>query len=115
MFLGLAFGPSLIRRLRELQIASLSARKVRKSTRKRPARPPWRRFDRSLHRRADTAVGRSHKSFISVCFLLIVGFAVIGLSTTTLKSPRATLGLTAKKKIYFQVFIQPCGRAALLV
>jgi len=38
MFLGLAFGPSLIRRLRELQIGQLSARKAEEH-KKRPARP----------------------------------------------------------------------------
>jgi len=61
MFLALVFGPSLIRRLRELQIGQFIREEARRSTRKRRARPRWRRPDCSFHCRADPALGRSHK------------------------------------------------------
>jgi hypothetical protein len=41
MFLALVFGPWLIRNFVNCRLANLSAKKVRKRTRKKPARPPW--------------------------------------------------------------------------
>jgi phospho-N-acetylmuramoyl-pentapeptide-transferase len=94
MFLALVFGPALIRRLRELQIGQFIREEGPQEHKKKAGTPP----------------------FILLSLFALVGFAGIGFIDDYAKvSKQRNLGLTAKKKIYFQVFVSLVVGVSLLV
>jgi len=117
MFLGLAFGPSLIRRLRELQIGQFIREEGPQEHKKKAGTPTMGGVLIVLSTAVPTLLWADLTNpFILLVLFALVGFAVIGFIDDYAKvSKQRNLGLTAKKKIYFQVFISLVVGAALLV
>jgi phospho-N-acetylmuramoyl-pentapeptide-transferase len=117
MFLGLAFGPSLIRRLRELQIGQFIREEGPQEHKKKAGTPTMGGVLIVLSTAVPTLLWADLTNpFILLALFALVGFAVIGFIDDYAKvSKQRNLGLTAKKKIYFQVFISLVVGASLLV
>src|SRR5712671_2812616 len=117
MFLGLAFGPSLIRRLRELQIGQFIREEGPQEHKKKAGTPTMGGVLIVLSTAVPTLLWADLTNpFILLSLFALVGFAIIGFIDDYAKvSQRRNLGLTAKKKIYFQVFASLIVAIVLLV
>src|SRR5467141_2116362 len=117
MFLALAFGPSLIRRLRELQIGQFIREEGPQEHKKKAGTPTMGGVLIVLSTAVPTLLWADLTNpFILLSLFALVGFAVIGFIDDYAKvSKQRNLGLTAKKKIYFQVFVSLIVGVVLLV
>lgn len=117
MFLALAFGPSLIRRLRELQIGQFIREEGPQEHKKKAGTPTMGGVLIVLSTAIPTLLWADLTNpFILLSLFALVGFAVIGFIDDYAKvSQQRNLGLTAKKKIYFQVFVSLVVGVSLLV
>src|SRR5260370_35044709 len=117
MFLAVAFGPSLIRRVRELQIGQFIREEGPQEHKKKAGTPTMGGVLIVLSTAVPTLLWADLTNpFILLSLFALVGFAAIGFIDDYAKvSKQRNLGLTAKKKIYFQVFISLVAGASLLV
>jgi phospho-N-acetylmuramoyl-pentapeptide-transferase len=117
MFLALAFGPSLIARLRELQIGQFIREEGPQEHKKKAGTPTMGGVLIVLSTAVPTLLWADLTNpFILLSLFALVGFAVIGFIDDYAKvSKQRNLGLTAKKKIYFQVFVSLVVGVSLLV
>src|SRR6202158_1670253 len=117
MFLALVFGPWLIRRLRELQIGQYIREEGPQEHRKKAGTPTMGGVLIVLSTAVPTLLWADLTNpFILMALFALVGFAVIGFIDDYAKvSKQRNLGLTAKKKIYFQVFVSFVVGVSLLV
>jgi len=117
MFLALTFGPSLIRRLRELQIGQFIREEGPQEHKKKAGTPTMGGVLIVLSTAVPTLLWADLTNpFILLSLFALVGFAGIGFIDDYAKvSQQRNLGLTAKKKIYFQVFVSLVVGVSLLV
>jgi phospho-N-acetylmuramoyl-pentapeptide-transferase len=117
MFLALVFGPWLIRRLRELQIGQFIREEGPEEHKKKAGTPTMGGvlivFSTAVPVFLWADLGNP---FILLSLFALFGFAIIGFIDDYAKvSKQRNLGLTAKKKIYFQVFVSLIVGVVLLV
>ncbi len=117
MFLALVFGPSLIRRLRELQIGQFIREEGPQEHKKKAGTPTMGGVLIVVSTAVPTLLWADLTNpFILLSLFALVAFAGIGFIDDYAKvSKQRNLGLTAKKKIYFQVFVSLVVGASLLV
>ena len=117
MFLALVFGPSLIRRLRELQIGQFIREEGPQGHKKKAGTPTMGGVLIIVSTAVPTLLWADLTNpFILLSLFALVGFAAIGFIDDYAKvSKQRSLGLTAKKKIYFQVFVSLAVGVSLLV
>ena len=117
MFLALVFGPWLIRRLRELQIGQFIREEGPEEHKKKAGTPTMGGVLIVLSTAVPVLLWADLTNpFILLSLFALFGFAVIGFIDDYAKvSQQRNLGLTAKKKIYFQVFVSMIVGVALLV
>ncbi len=116
MFLALVFGPSLIRRLRELQIGQFIREEGPQGHKKKAGTPTMGGVLIIVSTAVPTLLWADLTNpFILLSLFALVGFAAIGFIDDYAKvSKQRNLGLTAKKKIYFQVFVSLAVGVSLL-
>ncbi|HKT47515.1 MAG TPA: phospho-N-acetylmuramoyl-pentapeptide-transferase [Candidatus Acidoferrales bacterium] len=117
MFLALVFGPWLIRRLRELQIGQYIREEGPQAHQKKAGTPTMGGVLIVLSTAVPTLLWADLTNpFILLSLFALIGFAAIGFIDDYAKiSKQRNLGLTAKKKIYFQVFVSLVVGVSLLV
>ncbi len=117
MFLALVFGPSLIRRLRELQIGQFIREEGPQEHKKKAGTPTMGGVLIVVSTAVPTLLWADLTNpFILLSLFALVAFAGIGFIDDYAKvSKQRNLGLTAKKKIYFQVFVSLAVGVSLLV
>lgn len=117
MFLGLVFGPWLIRHLRELQIGQYIREEGPQDHQKKAGTPTMGGVLIVLSTAVPTLLWADLTNpFILLSLFALVGFAIIGFIDDYAKvSKQRNLGLTAKKKIYFQVVVSLVVGISLLV
>ncbi|MFI5092622.1 MAG: phospho-N-acetylmuramoyl-pentapeptide-transferase [Candidatus Acidiferrales bacterium] len=117
MFLGLVFGPWLIRRLRELQIGQYIREEGPQEHQKKAGTPTMGGVLIVLSTAVPTLLWADLTNpFILLSLFALIGFAAIGFIDDYAKvSKQRNLGLTAKKKIYFQVLVSLVVGISLLV
>jgi phospho-N-acetylmuramoyl-pentapeptide-transferase len=117
MFLTLVFGPSLIRRLRELQIGQYIREEGPQAHQKKAGTPTMGGVLIVLSTAVPTLLWADLTNpFILLSLFALIGFAMIGFIDDYAKvSKQRNLGLTAKKKIYFQVLVSLIVGISLLV
>ncbi len=117
MFLALVFGPWLIQRLRELQIGQFIRDEGPQEHKKKAGTPTMGGVLIVLSTAVPVLLWADLTNpFILLSLFALFGFAVIGFIDDYAKvSKQRNLGLTAKKKIYFQVFLSLVVGVALLV
>jgi phospho-N-acetylmuramoyl-pentapeptide-transferase len=117
MFLALVFGPWLIRRLRELQIGQYIREEGPEEHKKKAGTPTMGGVLIVLSTAVPVLLWADLTNpFILVSLFALIGFAIVGFIDDYAKvSKQRNLGLTAKKKIYFQVFLSLIVGISLLV
>src|SRR5438093_4499327 len=117
MFLALVFGPWLIRRLGELQIGQFIREEGPEEHKKKAGTPTMGGVLIVLSTAVPVLLWADLTNpFILLSLFALFGFAIIGLIDEYAKvSKQRNLGLTAKKKIYFQVFVSLVVGVSLLV
>ena len=117
MFLAFIFGPWLIRRLRELQIGQYIREEGPEAHQKKAGTPTMGGVLIVLSTGIPTLLWADLTNpFILIALFALGGFAIIGFIDDYAKvSKRRNLGLTAKKKIYFQVLVSLIVGGSLLV
>lgn len=117
MFLALVFGPWLIRRLRELQIGQFIREEGPQEHKKKAGTPTMGGVLIVLSTAVPVLLWADLTNpFILLSLFALFAFAVIGFIDDFAKvSKQHNLGLTAKKKIYFQVFVSLVVGVVLLV
>jgi len=117
MFLTLVFGPSLIRRLRELQIGQYIREEGPQAHQKKAGTPTMGGVLIVLSTAVPTLLWADLTNpFILLSLFALIGFAIVGFIDDYAKvSKQQNLGLTAKKKIYFQVLVSLVVGISLLV
>ena len=117
MFLALVFGPELIRRLRALQIGQYIREEGPEAHQKKAGTPTMGGVLIVLSTAVPTLLWANLTNpFILLSLFALFGFAAIGFIDDYAKvSKQRNLGLTAKKKIYFQVFVSLVVGVVLLV
>src|SRR5499425_3417751 len=107
MFLALVFGPWLIRRLRELQIGQYIREEGPEAHQKKAGTPTMGGVLIVLSTAIPSLLWADLTNpFILIALFALGGFAIIGFIDDYAKvSKQQNLGLTAKKKIYFQVVV----------
>jgi len=117
MFLALVFGPWLIRRLRELQIGQFIREEGPEEHKKKAGTPTMGGVLIVLSTAVPVLLWADLTNpFILLSLFALFGFAAIGFIDDYAKvSKQRNLGLTAKKKVYFQVFVSLIVGIALLV
>jgi phospho-N-acetylmuramoyl-pentapeptide-transferase len=117
MFLALVFGPWLIRRLRELQIGQFIREEGPQEHKKKAGTPTMGGVLIVLSTAVPVLLWADLTNpFILLSLFALFGFAAIGFIDDYAKvSKQRNLGLTAKKKIYFQVFVSLIVGVVLLV
>ncbi len=117
MFLALVFGPWLIQRLRDLQIGQFIREEGPQEHKKKAGTPTMGGVLIVLSTAVPVLLWADLRNpFILLSLFALVGFAVIGFIDDYAKvSKQHNLGLTAEKKIYFQVFISLIVGVVLLV
>jgi phospho-N-acetylmuramoyl-pentapeptide-transferase len=117
MFLALVFGPWLIRRLRELQIGQYIREEGPEAHQKKAGTPTMGGVLIVLSTAVPVLLWADLTNpFILLSLFALIGFAVIGFIDDYAKvSKQRNLGLTAKKKIYFQAFVSLVVGVVLLV
>jgi phospho-N-acetylmuramoyl-pentapeptide-transferase len=116
MFLALVFGPWLIQRLRELQIGQFIREEGPQEHKKKAGTPTMGGVLIVLSTAVPVLLWADLTNpFILLALFALVGFAVIGFIDDYAKvSQQRNLGLTAKKKIYFQAFVSLAVGVVLL-
>jgi phospho-N-acetylmuramoyl-pentapeptide-transferase len=117
MFLALVFGPWLIRHLRDLQIGQFIREEGPQEHKKKAGTPTMGGVLIVLSTAVPTLLWADLANpFILLSLFALVMFAVIGFIDDYAKvSRQRNLGLTAKKKIYFQVLVSLIVGVSLLV
>src|SRR6266446_5783382 len=117
MFLALVFGPWLIRNLRELQIGQFIREEGPQAHQKKAGTPTMGGVLIVLSTAVPVLLWADLTNpFILLSLFALFGFAVIGFIDDYAKvSNQRNLGLTAKKKIYFQAFVSLVVGVVLLV
>jgi phospho-N-acetylmuramoyl-pentapeptide-transferase len=117
MFLALVFGPWLIRRLRELQIGQYIREEGPEAHQKKAGTPTMGGVLIVLSTAVPVLLWADLTNpFILISLFALVGFAIVGFIDDYAKvSQQRNLGLTAKKKIYFQTFLSLIVGVSLLV
>jgi phospho-N-acetylmuramoyl-pentapeptide-transferase len=117
MFLALVFGPWLIRRLRELQIGQFIREEGPQEHKKKAGTPTMGGVLIVISTAVPVLLWADLTNpFILLSLFALFGFAAIGFIDDYAKvSKQRNLGLTAKKKIYFQVFVSLVVGVVLLV
>ena len=117
MFLALVFGPWLIKRLRELQIGQFIREEGPQEHKKKAGTPTMGGVLIVLSTAVPVLLWADLTNpFILLSLFALFGFAAIGFIDDYAKvSKQRNLGLTAKKKIYFQVFVSLVVGIVLLV
>src|SRR3977135_3219617 len=117
MFLALAFGPSLISRLRELQIGQFIREEGPQEHKKKAGTPTMGGVLIVLSTAVPVLLWADLTNpFILLSLFALFGFAAIGFIDDYAKvSKRHNLGLTAKKKIYFQILVSLGVGISLLI
>jgi phospho-N-acetylmuramoyl-pentapeptide-transferase len=117
MFLALVFGPWLIQRLRELQIGQFIREEGPQEHKKKAGTPTMGGVLIVLSTAVPVLLWADLTNpFILLSLFALVGFAVIGFIDDYAKvSQQRNLGLTAKKKIYFQTFVSLVVGVVLLI
>jgi phospho-N-acetylmuramoyl-pentapeptide-transferase len=117
MFLALVFGPWLIQRLRDLQIGQYIREEGPQEHKKKAGTPTMGGVLIVLSTAVPVLLWADLTNpFVLLTLFALVGFAGIGFIDDYAKvSKQRNLGLTAKKKIYFQVFISLIVGVVLLV
>jgi phospho-N-acetylmuramoyl-pentapeptide-transferase len=117
MFLALVFGPWLIRKLRELQIGQYIREEGPEAHQKKAGTPTMGGVLIVLSTAVPTLLWADLTNpFILLSLFALIGFAIIGFIDDYAKvSKQRNLGLTAKKKIYFQVLVSLVVGISLLV
>jgi phospho-N-acetylmuramoyl-pentapeptide-transferase len=117
MFLAFVFGPWLIRRLRELQIGQYIREEGPQQHQKKAGTPTMGGVLIVLSTAVPTLLWADlTNAFILIALFALGAFAIIGFIDDYAKvSQQRNLGLTAKKKIYFQVLVSLIVGASLLV
>src|SRR5579885_2802050 len=117
MFLALVFGPWLIRHLRALQIGQYIREEGPQAHQKKAGTPTMGGVLIVLSTAVPTLLWADLTNpFLLLSLFALVGFAAIGFIDDYAKiSKQRSLGLTAKKKIYFQVFVSLVVGLSLLV
>jgi phospho-N-acetylmuramoyl-pentapeptide-transferase len=117
MFLALVFGPWLIRHLRELQIGQYIREEGPQAHKKKAGTPTMGGVLIVLSTAVPTLLWADLTNpFVLLALFALLAFAVIGFIDDYAKvSQRRNLGLTAKRKIYFQVFVSLVVGVSLLV
>lgn len=117
MFLALVFGPWLIRHLRELQIGQYIREEGPQAHQKKAGTPTMGGVLIVLSTAVPTLLWADLTNpFLLLSLFALIGFAAIGFIDDYAKiSKQRNLGLTAKKKIYFQVFVSLVVGVSLLV
>src|SRR5271165_5495756 len=117
MFLGLVFGPWLIRRLRELQIGQYIREEGPQEHQKKAGTPTMGGVLIVLSTAVPTLLWADLTNpFVLLSLFALIGFAIIGFIDDYAKvSKQRNLGLTARKKIYFQVLVSLVVGISLLV
>jgi phospho-N-acetylmuramoyl-pentapeptide-transferase len=117
MFLGLVFGPWLIQRLRDLQIGQYIREEGPQEHQKKAGTPTMGGVLIVLSTAVPTLLWADLTNpFILLSLFALIGFAIIGFIDDYAKvSKQRNLGLTAKKKIYFQVLVSLVVGISLLV
>src|SRR5258705_2183550 len=106
MFLALVFGPWLIRRLRELQIGQFIREEGPQAHKKKAGTPTMGGVLIVISTAVPVLLWADlTNAFVLLTLFALIGFAAIGFIDDYAKvAKQRNLGLTAKKKIYFQVF-----------
>jgi phospho-N-acetylmuramoyl-pentapeptide-transferase len=117
MFLALVFGPWLILRLRELQIGQYIREEGPEKHKKKAGTPTMGGVLIVLSTAVPVLLWADLTNpFILISLFALVGFAIVGFIDDYAKvSQQRNLGLTAKKKIYFQTFLSLIVGVSLLV
>src|SRR5215472_1929498 len=117
MFLALVFGPWLIRRLRELQIGQYIREEGPQLHQKKAGTPTMGGVLIVLSTAIPALLWADLTNpFILIALFALGGFAIIGFIDDYAKvSKRQNLGLTARKKIYFQILVSLVVGGSLLV
>jgi phospho-N-acetylmuramoyl-pentapeptide-transferase len=117
MFLALVFGPWLIRRLRELQIGQFIREEGPQEHKKKAGTPTMGGVLIVLSTAVPTLLWADLTNpFVLLALFALIAFAAIGFIDDYAKvSKQRNLGLTAKKKIYFQVLVSLIVGVSLLV
>jgi phospho-N-acetylmuramoyl-pentapeptide-transferase len=117
MFLGFVFGPWLIRRLREMQIGQFIREEGPREHQKKAGTPTMGGVLIVLSTAVPTLLWADLTNpFILLALFALFAFAAIGFVDDYAKvSQRRNLGLTAKRKLWFQVFVSLVVGIGLLV
>src|SRR5215470_14590645 len=117
MFLALVFGPWLIRHLRELQIGQYIREEGPEAHQKKAGTPTMGGVLIVLSTAVPTLLWADLTNpFVLLALFALVTFAIIGFIDDYAKvSKQHNLGLTAKKKIYFQILASLIVGVSLLV
>src|SRR5882672_1351867 len=117
MFLALVFGPWLIRKLRELQIGQYIREEGPQNHQKKAGTPTMGGVLIVLSTLVPTILWADlTNKFVLLTIFSLLAFAAIGFIDDFAKvSQKRNLGLTAKRKIYFQVFASLIVAIVLLV
>ena len=117
MFLALVFGPWLIRKLRELQIGQYIREEGPQNHQKKAGTPTMGGVLIVLSTLVPSILWADlTNKFVLLTIFSLLAFAVIGFIDDYAKvSQKRNLGLTAKRKIYFQVFASLVVAIALLI
>jgi phospho-N-acetylmuramoyl-pentapeptide-transferase len=117
MFLALVFGPWLIRRLRELQIGQFIREEGPEEHKKKAGTPTMGGVLIVISTAVPVLLWADLTNpFILLSLFALIGFAIIGFIDDYAKvSKQHNLGLTAKKKIYFQILVSLGVGISLLI
>jgi phospho-N-acetylmuramoyl-pentapeptide-transferase len=117
MFLGFVFGPWLIRRLREMQIGQFIREEGPQEHQKKAGTPTMGGVLIVLSTAIPTLLWADLTNpFILLALFALFAFAAIGFVDDYAKvSQQRSLGLTAKRKLWFQVFVSLVVGIGLLV
>src|SRR6266404_3025140 len=117
MFLALVFGPWLIRRLGELQIGQFIREEGPEEHKKKAGTPTMGGVLIVLSTAVPVLLWADLTNpFILLSLFALFGFAIIGFIDDYAKvSKQRNLGLTAKKKIYFQILVSLGVGISLLI
>src|SRR3989449_4761375 len=117
MFLALVFGPWLIRRLGELQIGQFIREEGPEEPKKKAGTPTMGGVLIVLSTAVPVLLWADLTNpFILLSLFALFGFAIIGFIDDYAKvSKQRNLGLTAKKKIYFQILVSLGVGISLLI
>src|SRR3979409_580391 len=117
MFLALVFGPWLIRHLRELQIGQFIREEGPEEHKKKAGTPTMGGVLIVLSTAVPVLLWADLTNpFILLSLFALFGFAIIGFIDDYAKvSKQRNLGLTAKKKVYFQILVSLGVGISLLI